>query len=407
MTGLFLVIALSLGVSFVCSVLEAVLLSLTHSFVAILQKQHPRVGRLLGDLRAHIEEPIAAILTLNTIAHTVGAAVGGAMALQVFGSRWIAIFSALLTLAILVLSEIIPKTIGATHWQRLAVPSAYVLKWMVLLMKPILIPLGLVTRLITPKGQKPVTVSRAEFEVLAEISRREGELDIEEWRVVSSVINLDQIHVRRVMTPRTEIIAISENSDVRQAKEAMLKSGHLRLPVFSGSIDHIAGIVVARDVWNAESKGIAEISTLMRPPLFVPETQDVESLIRTMRLRQIKMAVVLDEFGGTAGIVTLEDLIEEIVGEIQDEHELEPDQFVELPSGDIIIMGDTPIEDVNERLDLKLNDDEYDTIGGLVFGLLGHLPETGEQIDLPEGTLFIEESERRRVVRLRFRRHPK
>jgi Mg2+/Co2+ transporter CorB len=153
MTGLFLVIALSLGVSFVCSVLEAVLLSLTHSFVAILQKQHPRVGRLLGDLRAHIEEPIAAILTLNTIAHTVGAAVGGAMALQVFGSRWIAIFSALLTLAILVLSEIIPKTIGATHWQRLAVPSAYVLKWMVLLMKPILIPLGLVTRLITPKAR--------------------------------------------------------------------------------------------------------------------------------------------------------------------------------------------------------------------------------------------------------------
>jgi CBS domain containing-hemolysin-like protein len=200
MTTLFLVIAVSLAVSFLCSILEAVLLSISHSYVALLEDRGDPAGRLLARMRGNIEEPISAILTLNTIAHTVGASVGGALALDVFGSRWIAVFSAALTLAILLFSEIVPKTLGATHWQRLAPATAHVLRWMILAMKPVLVPLSLFNRLITPRNQDPVTVSRAELEILAEIGRREGTIDEAEWQVVSNVMNLDEVRVASVMT---------------------------------------------------------------------------------------------------------------------------------------------------------------------------------------------------------------
>lgn len=185
MTTLLLVISVALAVSFLCSILEAVLLSISHSYVALLEDRGDRAGVLLGGLRRNIEEPIAAILTLNTISHTVGAAVSGAIALQVLGSQWMALFSALLTLAILLLSEILPKTIGATFWQKLAPATAHTLRWMILVMKPVLIPLAWFNRLVAPRGEKGVTVSRAELEVLAEIGRREGTIDEAEWQVVS------------------------------------------------------------------------------------------------------------------------------------------------------------------------------------------------------------------------------
>src|SRR5690554_4451126 len=251
MTDLVLVISAALAVSFLCSILEAVLLSITHSYVAVLQDEGDPTGATLARMRANIDEPIAAILTLNTIAHTVGASVGGALALQVFGSEWIALFSALLTLAILVLSEILPKTIGATYWKALARPAAYVLSVMVFVMKPILVPLSLVNRLISPKGEPRPTISRAELEVLAEIGRREGALDEEEWRLVTNVMHLERVRVGEVMTPRTQIVAVPVEATVEDAKLVMIEEGHLRIPVYEETIDRIVGILLARDLWSA------------------------------------------------------------------------------------------------------------------------------------------------------------
>jgi putative hemolysin len=402
MTTLLLVIGISLAVSFICSILEAVLLSVSHSYVALLQDRDHPAGSLLARMRGNIEEPISAILTLNTIAHTIGASMGGAIALDLFGSRWIALFSAVLTLAILLLSEIIPKTLGATYWQGLGPAAAYTLRWMILLMKPVLIPLSLFNRLIAPRGEKGVTVSRAELEVMAEIGRREGTIDEEEWQVVSNVMNLDEVRVGSVMTPRTAMVAVSIDATMEEAKDLMLDEGHLRIPAYQGKLDNIVGILLARDLWKGERAGVSDLRALVREPRFVPESKPVEDLIREMRKQQIKMAIVLDEFGGTAGLVTLEDLIEEIVGEIQDEHEIEPLPFEEEAEGETRIAGGVSLDEVNERFDLALPVGEYETVGGYVFGRLGRVAEVGDEVSVAGGSFRVVAMEGRRVDRVAF-----
>jgi putative hemolysin len=402
MTTLLLVISIALAVSFLCSILEAVLLSISHSYIALLEDRGERAGVLLAGMRRNIEEPIAAILTLNTISHTVGAAMSGAIALQVFGSQWMALFSAVLTLAILLLSEILPKTIGATFWQSLAPATAHTLRWMILVMKPVLIPLSWFNRLVAPRGEKGVTVSRAELEVLAEIGRREGTIDDEEWQVVSNVMNLVDVRIGSVMTPRTQIVAVRSNASLTEARDVMLEAGHLRLPVYEESLDRIVGVLLGRDLWKAERGGVKELKDLVRRTRFVPESKRVEDLIREMRSERIKMAIVLDEFGGTAGLVTLEDLIEEIVGEIQDEHEIEPLPFEEEAEGEIRISGDVPLGEVNERFDLELPEDLYETVGGFVFGQLGRIAEIGDEIEFGGRRFRVVAMDGRRVERVAF-----
>ncbi len=403
MSQLFWVLGVSLSISFLCSILEAVLLSVTHSWVGVLQEREERAGILLEGLLRKIDEPIAAILTLNTIAHTVGAAMGGAIALEVFGDKWIALFSAALTLAILIFSEIIPKTLGATYWKPLSLPTAYTLKLLVMAFKPMLAPLSWFTRLIQPKGKKEVTVSRAEIQVLAEIGRREGTLQEDEWSVVTKAMNLGQVEVREVMTPRTDMVAVPLETSVRGAMDFMLDHGHLRLPVFDGDLDHIVGVLGARDLWGADRKGEKEIRRAIRPIPFAPEGKSVRELIADMQKQQLQMVIIVDEFGGTAGLVTLEDLIEEIVGEIRDEHEaLEPEDFRKLEGEGVQVRGDVLVREVNDILGLGLPADEADTLGGFVFGRVGRVGQVGDEVEVEGGTLRVTRVEGLRIDQVLF-----
>jgi putative hemolysin len=401
---LLLVVFGGLLVSFLCSILEAVLLSITHSYVALLQERGVAAGDLLARMRSNIDEPIAAILTLNTIAHTVGAAVGGALALRIFGDAWIALFSAALTLAILVFSEILPKTIGATYWQRLGIPAAYVLRALVVLLRPILIPLAWFNRLITPRRQGAPIVSRAELEILAGIGRREGTLAEDEWRVVSNIINLSEVRVSDVMTPRTRIAGVDITDGVAGAREVLRETGHRRLPVYEDTVDHVIGIITVRDILRAEDENLEDLRTLVRPVRFVPETKLVGALIREMRRDRISIAVVIDEFGGTAGIVTLEDLVEEIVGEIRDEHDPDFESIRPLKDGTFAIAGTTGIEEVNERLQMELTDDEHSTIAGFIISRLGRLGEAGDIVEVRGGRFEVTAIDGRRIAALLF--HP-
>ena len=405
MSTLIWILVATLATSFLCSILEAVFLSVTHSFVALLKGTGEWAGEWLEHAQKNVEEPIAAILTLNTIAHTVGATMGGAVALQVFGSAWVAAFSAALTLAILVFTEIVPKTLGATYWKQLAKPSAYVIRGMIIVMKPVLVPLGWLSRIITPNTERP-TISRAELEVLAEIGRREGALDEDEWKVVSNVIRLDEVSVGEVMTPRTDMIAIASAATVQEAQETMLRTGHLRLPVYEGSVDKIVGVVLGRDVWRAHRDGLTRLDDVMRPVPFAPASKAVEDLIPEMRQQRTKMAIVVDEFGGTAGLVTLEDLIEEIIGEIQDEHEAdEPVDFQVLFGGRLRVWGGTTLRAASDRLGLAPSEEEeegYDTLAGFVFGRLNRIPVVGDQIEVASGSLRVTHMKGRRIEYLLF-----
>ena len=396
MVMLLWILGISLSLSSLCSILEAVLLSVTHSYVEVLKDQGSKAGDYLHVMKEKIDEPIAAILTLNTIAHTAGVGLGAAQAVVLWGQAWVAVFTGVLTLIILLFSEIIPKTIGATFWKPLGRPSAHVLWWMVILMKPILIPLNLFSQLI--RGKKGHKVSRAELDVLAQIGYSEGTIDEDEWQVVTNVIRLGEVTVGEVMTPRTDMIAIPQHSTVEEAIEIMLEDGHLRLPVYAESIDKVTGLLVARDLWRAHRDGVTDIAEIMRPVQFLPTTKLVEDLIPEMRVQRSKMAIVIDEFGGTAGLVTLEDLIEEIVGEIQDEHEEdEPLSFEELGDGTVRIWGGVAVREVNDRLHLSMSEELHDTIGGYVFGVLNRIGRVGDVVELEDARLRIAQMRGRRV----------
>lgn len=401
MTALIIVISVSLAVSFVCSILEAVLLSVSQAYVGLLEEKGDPAGPVLAKLRREIDEPIAAILTLNTIAHTVGAAVSGAMALQLFGNKWMAAFSGVLTLLILVLSEILPKTIGARHWQRLAPMAAHVLRVMILVLRPVLIPLAAFNRLIGAGGHGRNVVSRAELEILAEIGRRDGQIRDSEWQVVSNMLRLREVQVSEVMTPRTSVVAVSAQATLLEAQAVMLNTGFLRIPVYQGGVDEVVGVLLARDLWRAIRAGDGQVATIMREPLFVPQTRPVEPLIADMRRQRIKMAIVIDEYGGTAGLVTLEDLVEEIVGEIHDEHEADPIPMERIGPLELQASGQAALADVAEQLDVTFPLEDYDTIGGFVFGVLGRLPTVGDVVPFPEGRVEVLAMDKRRVARVR------
>jgi putative hemolysin len=405
MATLLTIVAVALSISFLCSILEAVFLSITHAHVALLQNRGEWAGGWLAHARANVEEPIAAILTLNTIAHTIGAAMAGAQAAVVFGDAWVGVFSGVLTVAVLLATEIVPKTIGATYWRGLAKPSAYVLRVMIASMKPVLIPLGWLSKLLTPRGDRP-TVSRSEIEVLAEIGRREGTLDEDEFSVVSKVIRLDEVSVGEVMTPRTDMIGIRATATIEDAQAMMLDTGHLRLPVYEDNLDTITGIILGRDVWRAHRAGQVDLAPIVRPVPFAPASKRVEDLIPEMREQLTKMAIVVDEFGGTAGLVTLEDLIEEIIGEIQDEHEGdEPEDFHALSNGRLRVWGGATLREASHRLHFEPTEDEeegYDTIGGFLFGRLNRIPVVGDEVELTSGTLRVTQMKGRRVRYLVF-----
>lgn len=399
MTTLFWVLSTSLSVSFLCSILEAVLLSITRGHVAVMKENGEPAGALLERMQAKIDEPIAAILTLNTIAHTMGAAMGGSLAYTVFGEAWVAAFSAVLTFVILIATEIIPKTVGATFWKQLAAPTAYTLRWLVFIMKPILVPLSLFSRAIASRNEQP-TVSRVELEVLAGIGRREGTLDEDEWQVVTNVIRLDEVTVGEVMTPRIDMTAVPLTATLEEARAVMLGEGHLRLPVFDETIDNVVGILLARDLWQTLTEGGGELADILRQAQFAPATKLVEDLIPEMRAKRTKMTIVLDEFGGTAGLVTLEDLIEEIVGEIQDEHEVdEPENWQRIEGKRAWrVWGGVPLRDVVERFDLSdVDADSADTLGGWLFARIARVARVDDVVDTEDGRFRVTQMRGRRI----------
>ncbi|NNM04141.1 MAG: HlyC/CorC family transporter [Gemmatimonadetes bacterium] len=400
---LMAIVGISLAVSFLCSILEAVILSVTQGYVHVLRDRGSKAGAILAKMQKQVDEPIAAILALNTIANTFGAALGGTLAFKIWGDASKAVFAAGLTLAILLFSEILPKTLGATLWPRLAPSAAYVLRGLIFVTKPIVIPLTLYARFITSGQGRPSTVSRSELRVLARIGRKEGALDEHEWRVVSSMMTLDEVQVGEVMTPRTDIVAVPVDATVGEAMTTMLDEGHLRIPVYDGTLDKIVGILLARDLWKADRDGFTEIRSIVRPIQFAPATKPVDDLISEMRKERVKMVIVVDEFGGTAGLATLEDLLEEIVGEIQDEHEEdEPADFTPLEAGTTRVFGGAPLREASEKLAFDLPEDDYDTVAGFVFGRLNRIPRVGDEVSLPNGSFRVLRMSGRRIEFLLF-----
>lgn len=319
---LCLAVGLAIGISAMCSVFEAVLYSVPLGHVEVLAQSNRLSGHLLQKLKKDIHQPITAILTLNTIANTAGAAIAGASAAIVFGDQFLAWFSAAFTFAILLFSEILPKTIGVAYCKKLAPWIALPLHWLVKVLSPAIWLIQTITKLI-PVKQKELLISAEEIQAIASFSRRSGEIDRQEEKVITNILQLKSKSVREAMTPRTVTFSLSANLSVSEATELDEKwELHSRAPVYNKDPDDVVGIVMRKDVLINAARGNNDIKLidLIHPVHFVPESAQLTSVLIDFIEHRRHLFVVVDEYGGVTGVISLEDIIEEIVGqEIMDE----------------------------------------------------------------------------------------
>lgn len=322
MNTLILAVLFAVGVSAFCSLTEAVLYSVPWSHIETLRKQGKATGQLLYKLRSRVDEPITAILTLNTVANTAGAAVAGAAAATVFGEDSMLWFSLVFTLMILFFSEIIPKTLGVLHNRVLSSVLAKPLNLLVLLLWPVIRSINLVVRVLSKNKMGP-QASEEDLRALASLTRKTGALKRFEELSIHNILNLDTKTVEEVMTPRTVIFSLPADSTVAEVWNAKNIWPHSRVPVYSNEDqEDIVGIVYRREVLQAlaQDQDDKKLKELMKPVHFILENLTLDRVLVTFLESRLHLAVVLDEYGGLAGLITLEDILEEILGnEIMDE----------------------------------------------------------------------------------------
>lgn len=315
-------ICLALIVSFLCSIAEAVLLSVTPSYIESERSTHPRRATLLKRLKQdNVDQSLAAILTLNTIAHTAGAIGAGAKAAVVFGSAWFGLFSVVMTLLILYLSEIVPKTIGAVYWTRLAGPVAYFVRGLVAALYPLVWISERLTRVIA-HGETVHIFSREELLAMARIGEQSGHINTKESRIIQNLFRFNVLFTGDIMTPRTVLAALPEDQKIKDAIGFLTNTQFSRIPLYKEDIDDITGFVLRDDVFlkHSQGQGDAALATLKRSIHVVPNTMPLSMLFDCLLEQRQHIALVVNEYGGTEGLVTLEDLVETLIGaEITDE----------------------------------------------------------------------------------------
>mgnify|MGYP003634949982 CR=1 FL=1 len=314
----------AIGVSFFCSVWEAVILSITNPYVANLKKNKPKVGTLLEDLKNHISRPLTSILTLNTISHTVGAMGVASQVTALGGGKWDALAGALMTIAILIASEIIPKNLGARHWRAWAPWVGLCLHWLTRMMTPVV----WFIEIFSKGGHGEATFSRDELKVMAELGTRQGKLKEDESRILDNLLRLSEIAVREVMTPRVVVFALSEETTVQMYLDRHDSSPFSRIPIFAENRDDIRGFVLKHDILlaAAQDKFDLQLNDLSREIPAMPQITKMTDAFQQLVANRDHIAIVLDEYGGMSGLVTMEDVVETLLGlEIVDEADTRED----------------------------------------------------------------------------------
>ncbi|MEM9732515.1 MAG: CNNM domain-containing protein [Pseudomonadota bacterium] len=354
MTLLVIYVAIATGVSFLCSILEAVLLSISPSYLGALKERNPALGNKMQALQDDIDRPLAAILTLNTIAHTIGAAGAGAQAAAVFGDASLTVFSIILTLIILFASEIIPKTLGATYWKALTPFVTRTLPPLIWLLWPLVKISQLLSKLVS--GGKPKSlVTREEIAALADIGRQQGVVGEQHSRIVRNLFRFSALTVEDIMTPRTVVMALEENTTVAEVVEDLDSLSFSRMPIYAETVDQVTGLVLKNDILAAAVRGDKKIpiKELRRDVLTVPASMNLEDFFSTLLEEGAHIGMVNDQFGGFDGLATMEDVVETLLGlEITDE----ADDFADLQQ-----LARQRARDRAERLGLRVIDPKGET----------------------------------------------
>ena len=264
-------------------------------------------------------------------------------------------------------------------------------------------PVGWLKRLTRRLSRRPQANSEEELQDLIDASEQQGIIDEEEGDMLQSILELDETILREIMIPRTDMICVDAEAPFSHILKAILKSGHSRIPIYRVNIDNIIGLVYAKDLlrfWGRPIDAIA-LDEIMRPPYLVPESKKVSVLLKEFQETCIHIAIVIDEYGGTSGLVTIEDLIEEIVGEIQDEYDREEEWLIEQPDGTLLVDGRLSIEEFEEYFNIEVTREKFDTVGGYVVEQYGRVPNVGEQVRVGDFDMLIEQGDQRALRQIR------
>jgi putative hemolysin len=371
-----------------------------------LEEQGRRGAAALRKLIEHPERAINPVLFLLLLCNTVAATLVGVVAAHVVGPLGVIVATAFEVVFIFVFAEAAPKTWAVQNTEKAALIAAPVVIALVKIppIRWITNALIRVSNLVLPgKGIKQGPfVSEEELLAMADAAVEDDVIEREERTLIHSIIDFGDTVVREVMVPRPDMVAVESTARVSDVVEIAIAAGYSRIPVFGQGIDDIVGVVFIKDLMRAEREGKQDqaVSAIMRTANFVPETKKVSSLMREMQKDKFHLAIVVDEYGGTSGLVALEDLIEELVGEIEDEYDVQEVPFETLDNGDLRVNARMSIDEVNELIDAELPEGDWDTLGGLVYSLLGHVPAEGETVENGDIRLTAERVQGRRIGRV-------
>lgn len=409
MGALIAVVAATLLISATCSLWEAALYSARTGVLeaAAGDGRLQKVARRFLKMREDIAVPTSAILILNTVANTAGATLAGMYASREFGAQTVLLISAGLTVSILFFAEILPKTVGAVYWRRIWPLMVWPLVTLETLLRPIIWVTRRFANLFT-RGQKLPDITEEEIRAMIRVGATEGEVTPGELRLLNAVFHFDEIFCRQIMVPRRDVVYLDAEWDFEKAIEVAQRTRHTRFPLVRGSLDDVEGLVHIKDLVGVRSDRPFELTSVTRPLRPVPETMPINRLLREMQSTHQHMSLVVDEFGTAVGIITMENILEQIVGAVQDEFDTETPEIVPEGKGAYTVQGNLALEKVNRELGLKLDSDDVDTVSGLLVTRLDRLPKTGDVVEV-EGavaTVLEVQSGRATEIRLQLDRDP-
>lgn len=388
---------------------ETSLMSLSKIRIRHMQEEGVKGAKLVGSL---IEDPnslLGSILVGNNVVNIAATSISTSLFMSLLGNNGVTVATLVMTILVLIFGEITPKTIAANNSEKVAIFVSKPIKVIIFILRPIVWVFNLITGFIFKilgvdnKNNQPY-ITEEELKTMVNVSHEEGVLEIEERQIINNVFQFGDMQAKEAMVQRLDMVAINSEDSYDEIIEMFKTEKLSRMPVYNDSIDDIIGILNIKDVifLNDEEIEKFNIKDYIREPFFTYEFKKITQLLEEMKIEKSQMAIVVDEYGGTSGLITIEDLIEVIVGDIEDEYDEEEDEIIVIKEDEYIVEGSTKITDVNELIGVKLESEEFDSIGGFIIGHLRRLPEENEVIQVDNIKFCIESLDKNRIKKIRI-----
>ena len=388
---------------------ETALMSLSRIKIRHMEEDGVRGAKLVGSLIEDSNRLLTSILIGNNIVNIAATSISTSLFISLWGQQGVAAATALMTVLVLIFGEITPKTISANNPEKVSVVVSKPINFFVIILKPIVFIFNIVTSIIFKifgvdgDGVKPF-ITEEELKTMVNVSHEEGLLEMEEREIINNVFEFGDMQAKEAMVQRLDIVAIDTENSYDEIIELFKTEKLSRMPVYEETIDDIIGILNIKDVIFLSDEEIAnfDIKKYLRDPFFTYEFKKITQLLEEMKKDKSQMAIVVDEYGGTAGLITIEDLVEVIVGDIDDEYDEDEEEIQVISSNEFLVDGSTKINDVNEVLGIELESEEFDSIGGYIIGYIKHIPEENEVIEVDGIKFNIESVDKNRIKQIRI-----